>query len=78
MKNPTKLPKPMANKTQEIKDFIESVFPGTKEAIDMNQCPICKKPITAFRNELSIKEYGISGMCQECQDKVFRGSDADA
>lgn len=24
-----------------------------------------------FRDTLSVKEYGISGMCQECQDSVF-------
>lgn len=24
-----------------------------------------------FRDLRSVKEYGISGMCQECQDSVF-------
>lgn len=24
-----------------------------------------------FRDALSYKEYGISGMCQKCQDRVF-------
>jgi len=24
-----------------------------------------------FRNDLSRKEYGISGFCQKCQDEVF-------
>lgn len=28
-------------------------------------------PLKPFRDELSIKEYGISGMCQRCQDKTF-------
>lgn len=26
---------------------------------------------TWFRDSLSLKEFGISGMCQECQDSVF-------
>jgi len=34
-------------------------------------CPICKCKITEFRDALSATEYKISGMCQECQDKVF-------
>lgn len=36
-------------------------------------CPICKKPvdITKFRDEISKKEYKISGMCQDCQDTTF-------
>jgi len=40
-------------------------------------CPLCKKEINyknnqdEFRDELSIKEYETSGLCQNCQDKVF-------
>jgi len=45
-------------------------------------CATCGKPPTEtgrndipkaflFRNELSVIEYGISGMCQVCQDSVF-------
>lgn len=73
MSQPKDLPKPMENKTQEMKDFIEGVFPGTAKAIAENKCPLCKKLIGEFRNEISKKEYGISGICQKCQDKVFGG-----
>lgn len=36
-------------------------------------CPICETEIyfRGFRDELSLKEYKISGMCQQCQDKIF-------
>lgn len=37
-------------------------------------CPFCGKtinPETEFRDDLSLKEYGISGLCQKCQDEVF-------
>lgn len=36
-------------------------------------CVICKKEIVNedFRDKLSLKEYQISGMCQECQDEIF-------
>jgi hypothetical protein len=27
----------------------------------------------AFRDELSVREYRISGLCQLCQDKIFGG-----
>ena len=37
-------------------------------------CSTCGKEIKGFRDPRSIKEYRISGMCQECQDKTF-GSD---
>lgn len=63
--------KPMDQKTPEMRDAIESMFPGTKKAIDEKKCPLCKQPIGKFKDELSLKEYYISGMCQGCQDKTF-------
>jgi hypothetical protein len=53
------------------KEIIEKLFPGTVELISKNICPTCKKNIVTFRDKLSEKEYNISGMCQNCQDKVF-------
>ena len=34
-------------------------------------CVTCHKPIGEFRDNLSAKEYKISGMCQDCQDEIF-------
>jgi ribosomal protein S27AE len=36
-------------------------------------CPTCGKEIkfNEFKDRLSVKEYGISGMCQKCQDEIF-------
>lgn len=31
----------------------------------------CGKPIGQFRDELSLREYKISGWCQRCQDIHF-------
>ena len=31
----------------------------------------CGGPAAEFRDELSAKEYRISGLCQQCQDSVF-------
>ena len=41
--------------------------------VAQNLCPLCSKPIdlTSFKDDLSKKEYAISGMCQACQDKMF-------
>ena len=35
------------------------------------QCVCCGEFNLEFRDELSRKEYKISGMCQCCQDSVF-------
>lgn len=36
-------------------------------------CPFCNTPVTVedFKDELSRKEFSISGMCQACQDEFF-------
>lgn len=63
-----------SEKSDEIEKFIDSFIPnplGRKDSIKSNVCTWCKKPIEHFRDELSKKEYIISGMCQECQDKTF-------
>ena len=32
---------------------------------------------TSFRDDISRKEYAISGMCQKCQDSVFGVGEPD-
>tara|TARA_R110000822_G_scaffold49147_1_gene128898 strand:+ start:300 stop:494 length:195 start_codon:yes stop_codon:yes gene_type:complete len=39
--------------------------------ISKGECPTCAGPIGEFKDDLSSKEYQISGMCQTCQDKMF-------
>ena len=40
-------------------------------------CPICGDEVTEVRDEVSQREYRISGLCQSCQDSVF-GADGEA
>ena len=43
------------------------------EDVNSGKCPFCKELVTPddFRDELSKKEYFISGLCQKCQDEMF-------
>lgn len=41
---------------------------------ERGQCAGCWKPKGEFRDELSVREYQISALCQKCQDLIF-GSD---
>ena len=36
-------------------------------------CPFCRCAVdtATFADELSLREFGISGLCQDCQDKTF-------
>lgn len=44
------------------------------DAVEHGKCPFCGKDVnpSSFRDELSRKEFGISGLCQECQDGFFK------
>jgi hypothetical protein len=41
--------------------------------VKKNKCPFCRRPVkdSDFRDDLSRKEYKISGLCQRCQDETF-------
>lgn len=62
-----------------IDDFSKKAFgisqsDAEKKGGLMAICVFCKKPVDPekdFRNEISKKEFEISGICQICQDGVF-------
>jgi len=61
-------------KAPEIENLIDATNPSGRKRVDSIKQDICSwrgKPATEFRDELSRKEYTISGFCQECQDEVF-------
>lgn len=64
------------SKAPVIDKLLESLSGDSRVlAIKTDRCinpPIgCGKPATEFRDELSRKEYRISGLCQACQDSIF-------
>lgn len=67
-------------KNPVIADMLNQMS-NRSEAIYTNKCanpPIgCGGDATTFCNQLSAREYTISGLCQECQDKVFGLDDED-
>lgn len=44
---------------------------GGHNALNAGRCPTCSEEIAGFRNDISEKEFSISGMCQKCQDSTF-------
>lgn len=43
------------------------------------ECTVCpyviRAPQSHFKDELSKREFVISGLCQPCQDEIFKGPD---
>lgn len=62
------------HKTLGLDNAINS-FSGKNrvKVINSNDCATCDTPNIDFKDDLSKKEYKISGMCQNCQDRVFGG-----
>jgi endogenous inhibitor of DNA gyrase (YacG/DUF329 family) len=55
-----------------LDEISEKLFDRSRSLSMFNlECPTCGQPISKFRDELSEREFRISGMCQECQDEVF-------
>ncbi len=50
---------------------VDILFPGFSEQVDMHICTTCGNAWGTFRDALSQREAGISGMCQECQDEMW-------
>jgi len=51
--------------------------PIPQQLIITHKCPTCGNFIhmNEFKDELSVREFQISGMCQTCQDGVFDADD---
>jgi hypothetical protein len=63
-------------KTMQMEKALDSIseqlFDRSRSLSMFNlECPTCGGTISKFRDELSEREYRISGMCQKCQDEVF-------
>ena len=63
-----------AGKAPEIQAFLADIAGQSVEEMKSGLfCATCGKPVAAgdFRDALSEREFGISRMCQSCQDSVF-------
>lgn len=63
-----------SHKNPQVEAFLQKVSNRTT-SIRNDVCvpaPIgCGGPATDFKDEVSRREYTISGLCQKCQDSIF-------
>lgn len=50
----------------------DKLYPHRMDRMQKSICVICNNPVNGFRDEISQKEYLISGLCQTCQDSFFK------
>lgn len=65
------MPKP-SSKSPGMEQALIDIFGIDRVAhIEADTCTMCENPATHFDDDLSRKEYTISGLCQQCQDSIF-------
>jgi len=69
-------------KAPQMESALKSIFGVDRvQTIAGGDCISCDEArdlkATSFRDDISRKEYSISGMCQSCQDDLFGMDEAD-
>ena len=68
----------MSDKNPILEKILEdfSAILGTPRSVAFATkcCVLCGRDASVFKNEISKKEYKMSGMCQKCQDNFFDNS----
>jgi hypothetical protein len=60
------------DKRQLIDEIAKEVFGTTRaEALADGKCVACAATNLVFKDDLSKREFAISGFCQKCQDEFF-------
>jgi len=54
-----------------LDNFAKEAFGRSRQDAACVTCGSTKINKSDFRNEISLREFGISHMCQACQDSVF-------
>ncbi len=70
---PLSFPVPDTSNIQ--KKPVDMIFPDRISKMQEHICMTCGDKVEGFNDELSQKEFLISGLCQKCQDSVFNGDD---
>lgn len=65
----------MPKSLRELQDSVAKLINPDSKGLVASQasatCTLCPNSADTFRDDLSRKEYRISGMCQQCQDSTF-------
>ncbi len=67
----------MTAKDRPFTNFGAAIVFGPKgvERLQEGLCPRCGSDNKEFKDELSRREHGITGLCQDCQDVAFATPD---
>lgn len=66
-------------KLSTMREKLTDMLGNVELVVSQASCPICGSEITydEFTDDLSVREFEISGMCQSCQDMFFDEEEND-
>ena len=64
-------------KSIEMEEYLHTLQPTRSTAMAQAKCVVCGGGAMEFNDDISAKEYTISGLCQECQDEAFAPYDEE-
>ncbi len=56
------------------RDVIRTLGMGKSiDTLELGKCPFCGERVKMkeFRDEVSVREFKLNGLCQGCQDEMF-------
>lgn len=66
---------PVPDTSNIQKKPVDAIFPDRISKTRAHICITCGGKVEGFNDELSQKEFLLSGMCQKCQDEIFKEGD---
>lgn len=66
---------PKSQKDPEVDNLLDAIAPYGISGRVCSWCGSNKTQPTDFSDALSVEEFRISKMCQNCQDRVFGGDE---
>jgi hypothetical protein len=62
------------DKAPEIENLLKQLTGGVsrRQAVHEAFCVWCRGAATEFKDEISRREFTVSGLCQTCQDSFFQ------
>ena len=68
-----------SNKSLDIENMLMGLYGKDRRQVILNKecmsCAVTDIVEESFTDELSLREYHISGLCQTCQDAMFGGTE---
>jgi len=65
------------SKSHQIEAYLSTIIPHRELYMSHQRCVSCGCHADEFKDDISAKEYTISGLCQECQDIAFAPYDEE-